>query len=275
MRSAWRRTVSIALLVLLVALFPWQLRVITVQPKREANPEHAGNKAENRSPPISAEDRIADYTEYLAAFTFLLAVVSSVQIWFLIRADKTARFTADAAKLSANVAERALEQTSAPYLDVTVTLKAVIHRFIGGGISAEFMTTDFAEYVVHNYGSSPAIILETYQYCIRSRTIPEEIPFPLPQSNLLKVIIVGGMKESQPIPIGFPSGGIPDASTDEGVWVGFQIRYRDLFINQYISAYCCAYNKVRATFSAYGGPKYNYRRKLTDEERKTAEARDS
>src|SRR5438105_6678090 len=48
--------------------------------------------------------RLAVYTGWLAVFTALLAVVGSVQIAFLIRADKTASTSADAAKLAANAA---------------------------------------------------------------------------------------------------------------------------------------------------------------------------
>jgi hypothetical protein len=140
------------------------------------------------------------------------------------------------------------------------------------------MSWYFAEFVIHNYGNSPAIVLEIYQYCIRSRGMAELIPFPPPQSNLQQTLVVGGMKESQPLVMEFPMGGIPEDSKDgiasEVIWVGFQLRYRDVFMNQFISTFCLAYNQSRATFSAYGGPKYNNRRKLTDEERRIAEARD-
>ena len=54
--------------------------------------------APNIVSPKSAEDRIADYTWWLSAFTLGLAVVSSFQIYFLIRADKTARLMAQTAQ---------------------------------------------------------------------------------------------------------------------------------------------------------------------------------
>ncbi len=175
MKGAWRRTISIALLALFVALLPRQGWVITVQPKRETNPERPNNSPSEIVRPETPEERTADYTEALAYYTralvivtALLAVVSAIQIWFLIRADKTAKLTAVAAKQSADVAKAALEQTFAPYLDITVTPKAVISRFPGGGITTEFMTGDFAEYVIHNYGNSPAIVFEIYQYCMIS-----------------------------------------------------------------------------------------------------------
>ncbi len=182
---------------------------------------------------------------------------------------------ADGAHRSADVAEKALDQASAPYIDVVATPKAVIHRLIGGGIHADFMDRHvFAEYTIHNYGQSPAIILEIYHFCIRSAGLPSEISFPPPQSNLKTTPTVGGMKESIPFPIGYPTGGINSLDGNEAIWIGHQIRYRDVFRNQYISTYCAAYNPHSATFTAYGGQKYNGRRKLLGDELKIAEARD-
>lgn len=56
----------------------------------------------------SAEDRVADYTMWLTIFTAVLAAVSIVQICFLLRSDKTARISSEAAKKSAEIAEAAL-----------------------------------------------------------------------------------------------------------------------------------------------------------------------
>jgi hypothetical protein len=50
------------------------------------------------------EDPVAFYTFVLGIFTALLAIVSATQIYFLIRADKTARISADAAALNAKAA---------------------------------------------------------------------------------------------------------------------------------------------------------------------------
>jgi hypothetical protein len=65
-----------------------------------------------------ADDRIADYTWWLTFFTAILGGASIFQAYFLIRADKTARISADAAKdsadaaqLGANVARETLIQT--------------------------------------------------------------------------------------------------------------------------------------------------------------------
>lgn len=50
------------------------------------------------------EDPVAFYTFVLSIFTGLLFIVSSAQIFFLVRSDKTARITAEAANLSAKAA---------------------------------------------------------------------------------------------------------------------------------------------------------------------------
>jgi len=64
---------------------------------------------EQEKPKSTADERIADYTWWLAAFTaalvgvaFIQFVISMIQIRFLIRADETASITANAAKLSAD-----------------------------------------------------------------------------------------------------------------------------------------------------------------------------
>jgi hypothetical protein len=63
-------------------------------------------------------DSIGLYTLVLAAFTGLLVIVSGVQGYFLLRADKTARTAADAAKKSAEISERALIVTQRAFIRV-------------------------------------------------------------------------------------------------------------------------------------------------------------
>jgi hypothetical protein len=70
--------------------------------------ESSGHQAE-KSPahvagPNSPDERIANYTWWLSAFTLALVVVSGVQIFFLTRADNTARIAAIAADRSARAA---------------------------------------------------------------------------------------------------------------------------------------------------------------------------
>jgi hypothetical protein len=78
--------------------------------------QHAAAKAENNQPAKTLRQRfsniwektweepVAFYTLVLTAFTGLLAIVSFAQGIFLVRADKTARISANAANLSAKAA---------------------------------------------------------------------------------------------------------------------------------------------------------------------------
>jgi len=77
---------------------------LSSRPHQNSNTIAKGNDPPHITPPESAEERIADYTWWLSCFTLALVVISTFQISFLIRADKTARITADAAKLSAEAA---------------------------------------------------------------------------------------------------------------------------------------------------------------------------
>jgi hypothetical protein len=212
-----------------------------------------------------------------ALATVLVAIFTAILGSFTISLAGSTRIAAEAARTSAISAERALEQTSSPYLDVSIALKdAVIHRMPGGATVTQFMGGEFAEYVIHNYGQATAIVLEIYQFCVRSGGIPGPIPFPPLQSPTLKrVFSIGGQNDSAPVPVSYPEGGIQDLKGSQAVWIGVQIRYRDVFRNQYLSSYCAAFNAHSATFAAYGGREYNERRKLTDEEVRVAEARDA
>jgi hypothetical protein len=78
----------------------------------------AKNVVSEITAPNSADDKIADYTWWLAAFTCALVVVSAVQINFLIRTDETARISANAAQKSADLAERALVTSRRAWLSI-------------------------------------------------------------------------------------------------------------------------------------------------------------
>ena len=49
------------------------------------------------------------------------------------------------------------------------------------------------------------------------------------------------------------------------------VRYVDVFGNQYLSGFCCAFNATSNRFYAIGGANHNYRRKLTEDENREAE----
>jgi uncharacterized protein YpmB len=98
-----QKAIWIALFVCLVVGFGsavWQSSTVSPyqQAKYDANRATKGRTA-SIAKPESSDERIADYTWWVAAFTLCLAFVSAFQIFFLIRADQTARIMAETAQL--------------------------------------------------------------------------------------------------------------------------------------------------------------------------------
>jgi hypothetical protein len=100
----------------------------------------------NIAPPETADDRIAQYTLLLAIFTGALVVVSAVQINFLIRSDKTARISADAARKTVST----MEATAAHQLRAYVYVADASILEANSGYRPNIRIT------FQNYGQTPA-----------------------------------------------------------------------------------------------------------------------
>ena len=81
--------------------------------------KHAGQQAAPETAQDIAAELVAHYTKVLAGFTAILSIISISQIYFLVRADDTARRTADAALKSANTADAQLRLSVRPHLTIT------------------------------------------------------------------------------------------------------------------------------------------------------------
>jgi hypothetical protein len=151
------------LLGLLVASFFW-VEVSIYKNIRHPTPNHASETSENcRAASCvkkSSDDRIADYTWWVAFFTFALSAVSAIQIGFLLRADKTARISADAAQSTA----QALRDNAANELRAYVSLEDIYFLYRGeertDGERREF--TNIHRIRVRNYGRTPARNMEIW-----------------------------------------------------------------------------------------------------------------
>lgn len=75
--------------------------------QQRATIERADRRAVEQRLSESADDRVADYTEILAWFTGVLAVVSVFQAYFIIRADRTSARTTSNAELAMITSQRA------------------------------------------------------------------------------------------------------------------------------------------------------------------------
>lgn len=208
----------------------------------------------------------------VAVFTFTLWR-STLKLWEtgekqIAVADKAA----NAAKQSADVAKQALYGTEAPFIFIIIT------RADGKPvISPRGVESPEDVYTFHNYGRSPAIIREIYIARIASDVIPSPCPFPPLQTNLFQSEIVGPGDFSEPKPLPQIASFLPnDGKSHPGaaVVVCGQVRYADVFGNQYLSGFCYAFNSYFNRFHAIGGANQNYRRKLTEDENREAEKRD-
>lgn len=173
----------------------------------------------------------------------------------------TAQSAADAAMKAARISEIALDSAETPYL------YPIVRQFSkeDGDGSSPF------SYAFENFGRSPAIVREIYDGSVVSRGLPAVIGFPPPQSNLGKLYVVAAGKCSPWRNMKIQIVG----DTNAAAWLIGQVRYSDVFGNQFLSGFCFAINSVSLAFAAYGGAGYNYRRKLTDQERELAETRDA
>lgn len=100
-------------------------------------------------------DPVAFFTAVLASLTFVLAGVSTAQIYYLKQADKTSRVAAEATAASA----KAVISLERPRLIMAKTF-----------ISQDSESTAYVDYAVENIGKSPAIMRSS---SVEIRCVPE------------------------------------------------------------------------------------------------------
>jgi hypothetical protein len=147
------------LIVLLACVVAWCLVESALSPSQQQEKYNYSTKnTEKKAADISTGERLAAYTLWLAIFTGLLVVISGVQGYFLLRADKTARITANAAKLSAEAA-------------IGVELpKLFVKKIELIRVEPTFGTV---EITITNYGRTPAFVFwESAEY--RVGELPRE-----------------------------------------------------------------------------------------------------
>jgi hypothetical protein len=142
----------------------------------------------------TTQDPVSFYTAALSVFSFLLVIVSFIQIRYLIRSDKNARDAAIAAKLSADVAEKALIAANRPWVKVDIQ--------VGGPIFFDANGANFRlKYILTNVGHSPATnvwVIPRVIYPVYSATEPGGFS---PRAEMQRDIDV--LKTRSPSPFGF------------------------------------------------------------------------
>jgi hypothetical protein len=253
---------------------PFVVKPLPAEKNQQEADEDARDKSEKRW-----NDRITIFVAIATAVILILQLIvfglqarrlrQTIEAMKKIGADQSrdmqasiavAKEAAEAAMKAARISEIALESAETPYL------YPIVRQF-----SKEDGDGSPFSYAFENFGRSPAIVREIYDGSIVSRGLPAVIGFPPPQSNLGKTHIVAAGKCSPWRNMGIPTVG----DTNAAIWLIGQVRYSDVFGNQFLSGFCFALNSVSLAFTAYGGVGYNYRRKLTDQERELAETRDA
>ena len=200
------------------------------------------SEIESRPHPTKEETEaaLARYTLWLAILTGGLVVVSAGQGFFLLRADKTARITAEAAQAQA----LNFSKLERPYLYV----------FNPKGLKLKEDVEDpffYVEYDVANYGKTPATI-EAVFAGITVGTLPGEIgsvrrwdsllrlPIMVPDEkrtklslNVPETIVIGEYADENTPPI--PA---PELNGDDMFYVRILIKYRGPFTSDHETSAC-------------------------------------
>ena len=240
-----------------------------------------GSGQEEKTAKESTDEALAVYTFWLMLFTGGLTV-STVGLWLTTRAGmrdqgidfrkslKASEESAKAALRTAEVAEATLQGAETPYLVITAEPFGS-KEVVDGKIRLTSSDPDIpANYTIWNYGRSPATILEVYQGYRAGPARPEPTSFPPPQSNLF---------QSEIIP---PHGGwgtvrqirSKDSVASDAAWIAVQIRYADVFGNQFLSSFRMFLNTDKLHYYQSGGVAHNYRRRLSGEDLIVARERD-
>ncbi|MGO9234793.1 MAG: hypothetical protein ACLP4V_12210 [Methylocella sp.] len=200
----------------------------------------------------TTEDPVAFFTFWLVVFTAVLSVVAVLQIKFLTRAENIATAPAEAAKQSANVAERTLTELERPYIFVDIP-KFVPSQFEG--------RPPVVQYILKNHGRTPAIVRWLKA---QARVLPmnpqdppseDKAPFWMEIFNGQVVFKNGDEKEIQPnvrMPVAFPKSHLPAGPTTV---LTIEVTYSDVFDYMHVSEF--TYFESNGTFHAIAGKKYN------------------
>ena len=172
-----------AVVLFSLTFFALALIIVTYRPPAPKNSQSEQAEADQQNIESKTfgqrllEDPTAFFTMVLAGLTLVLASVSSLQIYFLISADRTTRLAARSAVKSAEVAARtvrSIEDTA------NIQLRAYVGSK-GAGFNTAWINPPFSVTVtIRNFGSTPAINFETAIYL---QVLPHPFPGEFPPGN--------------------------------------------------------------------------------------------
>lgn len=212
------------------------------------------------------DDPVAFYTFVLSIFTGLLAVVSGTQIFFLLRTDRTARMTAQAARDSADHIPRVERAYLFVYPKRNWSDAAKLYGETSGSKNPVQVTWTF-----RNHGKTPAVItgLEVHFEMVTAE--PDNTRF-MPNSLLDGITIVEPghrwpLRDQGFDPDAIISLGRELSAEDFGdlakghayLWFYGAVSYQDIFGGDHITRFRWRGGGVMGGFAPVGGPPYNER----------------
>jgi hypothetical protein len=237
------------------------------QSEQQSSAKRPAKKADNVSDAEKADDRIARYTLWLAVLTGGLVLMAGIQGYFLLRADKTARISADAARISAEAAKASAESVpnvERAYVFLRIERISFQLRRIDTPSMRSPASSLSARFNFVNHGKTPAVIRE-----IRAgvRRLPGDLPedawveearFPL----AVNVLGSGQAFEGGGFQVGDEEAMTDDAAdliTAGGLFIYFygHLVYQDVFGNDRETQFC--WRLTREHLEEWGGRAHNYR----------------
>jgi hypothetical protein len=218
--------------ILFVLLFSWQIWVAAIHPDHQGAYHPASQYAAKETKPGTPDERLAAYTFWLATFTGLLAIIAIAQGFFLIRADKTARISAEAASASLELSKTTAQRQ----------LRAYVH--VSGAIVRDPLDNMKRRVVLStkNYGQTPAYDVTMWIVtCVREFPLTESKLGPPPHGfRKGKQILPPGGKEGDIVSPISPLNVREDALLKSGaaaIYAAGEIRYRDAFGHKWRTKY--------------------------------------
>jgi hypothetical protein len=217
-----------------VVVFVWQ----SSQSSYRASPasEHCeGAKAECAK--ASVDERLANYTWWLAVLTGALVLTAVVQGYFLLRADRTARIAAESAKQSTDAAV-AVESAQLLCFPRSHNYWEAVGQYASSWPNSPGMgrlpNTVEACFVFKNYGKTPAILKEVCAALEYRNEPPELLGGFAPYLDLPVEQVIGHGLLTDEFKVEIPyfftmAEAIAMSNNDGAIWLRGRVVYDDVF----------------------------------------------
>lgn len=263
--------------LLTVAVFAMGATITHRYPENNYTYQEASSAGRNQGANVIAtDDRLANYTWWLVAFTGVLAI-STIGLWLVTwlagrRQSREMQASlavavkaAEAAEKSSSIAEAALFTVEAAYPYVMIRAHGIDvqnERIRGVTIG------DVVSFCFTNYGRTPAAITEVISDLRIAIGVPDPIVAPERPHNWITGEVIPAGKDSRAFSFEMNEGMFrtlyEGALADERniIWFMGYARYNDVFANEYVLGFCFAFGTAKAEFYPFGGDGYNYRKKV-------------